>query len=340
MLNSRITAVSHYLPENVITNNDLSKLMTTSDEWITERTGIKERRFVTPGTSTADIAEKACLQMKNKIGEEAFQEIDLIVMATLSPDLYFPGVGTLLQQRLGLKNIPALDIRAQCSGLVYGLSTVDAFIKSKQYKKILLVCAEVQSPALELNDNGRDMAVLFGDGAGALLIEAVSDSEQASSSNKISGIIDSALGSDGSGADVLCVKAPGTAIKGFMTSEAYEQGLWHPHMDGKLVFKNAVTRLCEVAEKILVRNKVRPEQLDFVLPHQANLRINEMVREKLGLPSEKVLNNIHKYGNTTAATIPILMSEAVEAGQLKSGDLVLTLAFGAGFTWGANLVRW
>jgi 3-oxoacyl-[acyl-carrier-protein] synthase-3 len=217
---------------------------------------------------------------------------------------------------------------------VYGLSVVDGYVKSRQAKKILLVCAEVQSPVLDLTTRGRDMAVLFGDGAGAVTIEAV----EGTTSDR--GIVDSFLGSDGSGAEVLCMKLPGTATPGFISADDIQQSRVHPSMDGKLVFKNAVTRLLETAGTLLQRNRISSEQIDLIIPHQANLRINEMVRTQLGLPPEKVFNNIQRYGNTTAATIPICMSEAVVEGRLKQGDLVLTLAFGAGFTWGGNLIRW
>jgi 3-oxoacyl-[acyl-carrier-protein] synthase-3 len=308
--------------------------MDTSDAWITERTGIKERRFVdTKCAGTSELGEHAARLALEKAGWSA-RDVDLIVVATLSPDFYFPGVGVMLQQRLGCRTIPALDIRAQCSGLVYGLSVVDGYVKSRQAKKVLLVCAEVQSPVLDLTTRGRDMAVLFGDGAGAVTIEAV---EGAPSDR---GIVDSFLGSDGSGAEVLCMKVPGTATPAFISADDIQQSRVHPYMDGKLVFKNAVTRLLETASALLQRNKIAVEQVDLVIPHQANLRINEMVRTQLGLPSEKVFNNIQKYGNTTAATIPICMSEAVAEGRLKEGDLILTLAFGAGFTWGGNLIRW
>lgn len=333
-LRAQIRSVAHYVPERRVTNDDLSKLMDTSDEWITERTGIKERRFVdTSCVGTSELGERAARAALERAGWSA-QDVDLIVVATLSPDYYFPGVGVMLQQKLGCRTIPALDIRAQCSGLVYGLSVVDGYVKSRQAKKILLVCAEVQSPVLDLTTRGRDMAVLFGDGAGAVTIEAV----EGTASDR--GIVDSFLGSDGSGAEVLCMKLPGTATPGFISADDIEQSRVHPSMDGKLVFKNAVTRLLETAGTLLQRNRISPEQIDLIIPHQANLRINEMVRTQLGLPSEKVFNNIQRYGNTTAATIPICMSEAVAEGRLKQGDLVLTLAFGAGFTWGGNLIRW
>ena len=333
-LRAQIRSVAHYVPERRVTNDDLSQLMDTSDAWITERTGIKERRFVdTTCAGTSELGERAARLALAQAGWNA-QDVDLIVMATLSPDLYFPGVGVMLQQKLGCRTIPALDIRAQCSGLVYGLSVVDGYIKSRQAKKVLLVCAEVQSPVLDLTTRGRDMAVLFGDGAGAMTIEAVEGD------GSHCGILDSFLGSDGSGAEVLCMNLPGTATPGFISADDIQQSRVHPSMDGKLVFKNAVTRLLETAGTLLKRNNLTPEQIDLIIPHQANLRINEMVRTQLGLPPEKVFNNIQKYGNTTAATIPICMSEAVAEGRLKRGDLVLTLAFGAGFTWGGNLIRW
>ena len=336
---ARIIGVGHFVPEKVVTNDDLSQYMTTSDEWITERTGIKERRFVEEGVTTTDIAMKAVDSLVAKCGTEALQDVDCLVAATLSPDLYFPGIGTLLQNRLSLSTVPAFDLRAQCSGFVYGMSIVDGFIRSGQYRKILFVCAEVQSPVLEMNDSGRDMAVLFGDGAGALLIEAA-EGELPNATNSERGVLGSLLGSDGSGAEMLCLKSPGTATPGFLNREAFEGGAWHPFMNGRDVFKNAVSRMVETAVAILNAHGVSPEQVDLLLPHQANLRINEMVRDKLQLPEEKTFNNIHKYGNTTAATIPLLMSEAAEAGRLSEGMLVLTLAFGAGFTWGANLIRW
>lgn len=332
-LSSVIRSVAHYVPARTVTNEDLSKHMDTSDAWITERTGIKERRFIDgESVSTSTLGIEAARGALSKAGWTP-ESLDLIVMATLSPDYYFPGVGVMVQHQLGCRNIPALDIRAQCSGLVYGLSCVDGYIKSRQATKVLLVCAEVQSPVLDLTTRGREMAVLFGDGAGALCIEAVQSEQPA-------GILDSYLGSDGSGADVLCMKLPGTARPGFIQPSDVHEARVHPFMDGRVVFKNAVTRLLETAQVILGRNQLSAADIDLIIPHQANLRINEMVREQLGLSPDKVFNNIHKYGNTTAATIPICMSEAVDQGRLRPGQLVMTLAFGAGFTWGGNLIRW
>lgn len=336
-----IRGVGHNVPARVVTNFDLSKLMDTSDEWIIERTGIRERRYIEPGTTTTDLALPAIEMACQRAGVTP-ADCDLIVGATLSPDHFFPGIGTVLQNKLKMPFVPALDIRAQCSGLIYGLATSDAYIRAGMARRILLVCSEVQSPILDRTNRGRDMAVLFGDGAGALVIEAhnCENDEKPAANNSVRGVIDSIMGSDGSGATQLFLKAPGSVVPGFMTQEAVDAGDIHPKMDGRIVFKNAVTRMVEAAGALLERNGVSPAQLDLVIPHQANLRINEAVREKLGIPEERVFNNIQKYGNTTAATIPICMSEAVEQGKLREGQLVLTVAFGAGFTWGCNLIRW
>lgn len=336
-----VRGVGHNVPPRVVTNFELSQLMDTSDEWIVERTGIRERRFIETGMTTTDLAlpaiELACQRAGVKV-----QECDMIIGATLSPDYFFPGIGTVLQYKLGMANVPALDVRAQCSGLIYGLATADAYIRAGMAKRILLVCSEIQSPILDKTTRGRDMAVLFGDGAGALVVEALpcAEGQAPSAKNQIRGVIDSLMGSDGSGAQQLFLKAPGSVVPGFMTQAAVDAGDIHPKMDGRIVFKNAVTRMVEAATTLLERNGVDASQLDLVIPHQANLRINEAVREKLGIAEDKVFNNIQKYGNTTAATIPICMSEATEQGKLQEGKLVLTLAFGAGFTWGCNLIRW
>jgi 3-oxoacyl-[acyl-carrier-protein] synthase-3 len=336
---SVIRGVGHYVPENIVRNADLEKVMETTDAWITERTGIKERRFETDGIPTSSLAQKASEKALAQAGMKA-EDVDMIIAATLSPDYYFPGIGVLLQRNMKMAHVPALDIRAQCSGLVYGLATADAFIRSGQAKRILLACAEVQHPVLDMSTGGRDMAVLFGDGAGSLILEAVEDSERPTVANAKRGVIDSIIASDGTGAEVLAMKIPGTAKAKFITEEDVKDRTYQPRMDGKVVFKNAITRMVQVANALCERNGVKPADIAMVFPHQANFRINEMVRESLGLAPERVFNNIHKYGNTTAATIPISMSEAVAEKRVKEGDLVLTLAFGAGFTWGANLIRW
>ncbi|HMO02695.1 MAG TPA: beta-ketoacyl-ACP synthase III [Oligoflexia bacterium] len=329
---TKITATASCLPETIVTNDDLAKLMDTSDEWIRERTGIRQRRFAKKGVeTTAALATSAARQALAQAGWKA-ESLDLIIASTLSPDYYFPGIGVLVQKDLACKEIPALDIRAQCSGFVYGVACADSFIKSGMARKILLVCSEVQSLALDLTTRGREMAVLFGDGAGAILLEneAEGDSE----------VIDSVLGSDGRGAESLMMRLPGTANAGFITEEDISSGKTHPSMDGKTVFKNAVSRLIESIGLLLARNNLSANQIALLLPHQANLRINEMVREHFKLPPEKVANNIDKYGNTTSATIPILLDEALKDGKIRRGDLIITAAFGSGFTWGCNLIKY
>lgn len=332
-----ITAVAHHVPPRTVTNDELSKLMDTTDAWITERTGISERRFVEDGVGTSELGFQAA---KSALAKVDNPQIDMLIAATLSPDYYFPGIGTILQDRLQLGTIPALDIRAQCSGLVYGLASADAFIRSGQAKRVLLICAEVQSKVLDFTNRGRDMAVLFGDGAGALVIEGQKQKQRPTADNNLRGVIDSLLGADGAGAEHLCMKGPGSATPKFISQSDFEAGVYHPQMQGRHIFKNAVHRMCECASSLLARNGVTAADVDLLLPHQANLRINESVREHLGMKESQVFNNIQRYGNTTAATIPICMSEAEEAGQLAQGSLVMTLAFGAGFTWGANLLRW
>lgn len=335
-----MTHFSRYLPPGRVTNNDLSKLMDTNDAWITERSGIKERRFVEEPIATSDLAIEA---VKKVLAESNLKpsDFDYIIAATLSPDYYFPGIAPIVQHKLGFPTIPAIDIRVQCSAFVYSTQLADAMLKSGQYKRILLVFSDVQSKLLDLTTNGRNVAVLFGDGAAAVICEAkeCTQEEIPLASNQSSGVIDTILGSDGVGAEMLLLGTPGTATRGFLSPETYENGDWHPKMDGRVVFKHAVNRMCEVAETLMERNKISGNDIACLIPHQANLRISEMVREKMGLSQDKVFNNIHKYGNTTSATIPICINEALEEGRIKKGDLILTVAFGAGFTWGGSLIR-
>jgi len=335
-----MTYFSRFLPARRVTNDDLSKLMETNDAWITERSGIKERRFVEEPTSTSDLA----IESVKKVLEESNlkpSDFDYIMASTLSPDFYFPGIAPIIQNKLGFPTIPAVDIRVQCSAFVYSTQLADAMIKSGQYKRILLVFSDVQSKLLDLTTNGRNVAVLFGDGAAAIICEAqeCSESELPTASNKSSGVIDTILGSDGVGAELLLIRSPGTATKGFLNPETYDLGDWHPKMEGRSVFKHAVNRMCEVAETLMKKHKITVDDIACLIPHQANLRISEMVREKMELSPEKVFNNINCYGNTTSATIPICINEALEQGRIKKGDLILTLAFGAGFTWGGSLIR-
>lgn len=335
MFNSKIVGVGHYVPENIVTNHDLEKLMDTSDEWIQERTGIKERRFYDPPEkgSTAKMAYKASLMALERAGLEA-KDIDAIVFATLSPDYYFPGSGVLLQHMLGMDTKPAMDIRAQCSGFIYSLSVADQFIRTGMYKRILVIGSETQNIALDLTTRGRGMGVLFGDGAGAAVLEATEE--------KGKGILSTHLHSQGEFADVLCIREPGTNEFGKSVYENMHlnHDRINPQMDGQLVFKNAVKRMPEVTMEALAANNLTPADIDMFLPHQANLRISQMVQKFLRLPDEKVFNNIQKYGNTTAATLPILLSELWEQGRIKEGQLFALAAFGSGFTWASALIRW
>ena len=335
MFNSKIIGVGHYVPETVVTNHDLEKLMDTSDQWIQERTGIKERHFYKPPEkgSTAKMAYKASLIAMERAGVTA-KDIDAIVFATLSPDYYFPGSGVLLQHMLGMETKPALDIRAQCSGFIYSLSVADQFIKTGMYKRILVIGSETQNIALDLTTRGRGMGVLFGDGAGAAILEATEDNGK--------GILSTHLHSQGEYADVLCIREPGTNEKGEVVYEGLHKEFEKisPQMDGQLVFKHAIKRMPEVTMEALAKNNLTTEDLDMFLPHQANLRISQMVQRFLKLPDEKVFNNIQKYGNTTAATLPILLSELWEEGRIKEGQLFALAAFGSGFTWASALIRW
>jgi 3-oxoacyl-[acyl-carrier-protein] synthase-3 len=329
---SRITGVGFYVPETIVTNHDLEKLMDTSDAWITERSGIKERRFFTEGKDTvSSMGTRAAEIALERAGLKA-EDIDFIIFATLSPDYNFPGSGVLLQRSLPFREIGALDVRAQCSGFIYGLSIADQFIKTGMYKRILVVGSEIQSNILELSTRNRDFAVLFGDGAGAVVVERSENSERC--------ILSTHLHSEGKYAEDLILEHPGSRLKDRMSTKIVEEGRHLPFMKGSAVFKHAVTRFSEVIEEALQTNDCKIEDIDMLVPHQANLRIAEAIRIKMGLPETKVYNNIQKYGNTTAATIPICLSELWEQDRLKEGDLVCLAAFGSGFTWASALIRW
>lgn len=332
MKSAHITGVGHYVPEQIVTNEELTNYMDTTSEWIIERTGIKERRFFKEGEDTvskmgARAAEKAMAQA----GITA-KDVDLIIFATLSPDYNFPGSGVLMQRELGIKGIPAIDVRQQCSGFIYGLSVAQAYIRSGMYKNVLLACGEIQSNVMELSDRGRNMAVIFGDGAAAVVIQASNDASK--------GILSTHIHSDGEFAEELMLEHPGSNRKERITPEMIENGDFLPHMNGRLVFKHAIVRFPEVINEALAHNNLTIKDLDLLIPHQANLRIAEHVQKEMGLSSEQVFNNIQKYGNTTAASIPLAFSEALQAGKVKEGDLVCFAAFGSGFTWGSALVRW
>lgn len=348
MFQSKIAGIGHYVPKNVYTNQDLTKFMDTSDEWIQERTGIKERRY-------ADRLEETTTSMGVEASKIAIEragitasDIDFIIFATLSPDYYFPGCGVLLQREMGMNEVGALDIRNQCSGFVYALSVADQFIKTGMYKNILIVGSEKQSFALDFSTRGRGVSVIFGDGAGAVVLQPTTATGK--------GILSTHLHSDGADAEKLAMYYPGSsggkglenrpnwpdqALGGMlMTKEMLEDGTAFPYMDGQAVFKKAVVKFPEVIGEALAKNKLTPSDIDLLVPHQANLRISQYVQKTLGLKDEQVFNNIQKYGNTTAASVPIALSEAWESGRVKDGDLICLAAFGAGFTWASALIRW
>ena len=332
---SRIKGLGFYVPENGVTNDDLSKLMDTSDEWIQERTGIQQRRHALRGSdTTTSMGVKASLKAIEaaKINKE---EIDFIVFATLSPDFYFPGCGVLVQKELGLPNVGALDIRNQCSGFLYALSVADQYIKTGMYKNILVIGAETQSPALDMTTRGRNMAVLFGDGAGAAIVSRSDNPER--------GILSTHLHSQGEHAEQLAMIAPGVGTKWvpqILAENDPDDVSYYPNMNGQFVFKNAVVRFAEVIEEGLKANGLSREDINMLIPHQANLRISQFVQHQFKLTDEQVFNNIMKYGNTTAASVPIALTEAVQQGKIKDGDLVVLAAFGSGFTWASAIIRW
>lgn len=330
MRGSRIAGMGHFVPERVVTNDDMKQWMDTTDEWIHQRTGIRERRWVDGNVGASELAEHASREAMLEAGVEP-GDIDLIIFATLSPDLNFPGSGCLLQARLGIPGVAALDIRNQCTGFVYGLSIADAFVRSGMKRCVLVVGAEVHSSGLDVSTRGRDVAVLFGDGAGAAVVVPTEGESR---------ILDSELHADGRYAEILMVEAPASRIQPRLTAQMMEEGRHYPKMDGKAVFKHAVERLPEVIGSILQRNQLTLADVALFVPHQANMRINELVVRHLGIAPERVVHNIQKYGNTTAASIPIALHEAAVAGRVKEGEIVLLAAFGAGLTWGANLVRW
>ena len=349
MVNSKIAGIGMYVPENVFTNNDLKKYMDTSDEWIQERTGIKERRYAhrTEETTTTMGVEAARIAIE-RAGTTA-QDIDFIIFATLSPDYYFPGCGVLVQRAMQMKEVGALDIRNQCSGFVYALSVADQFIKTGMYKNILVIGSEKHSFGLDFTTRGRNISVIFGDGAGAIVLQPAEKDGQ--------GILSTHLHSDGESAEVLAMYNPGTHANHwvkeevadfdeaeiadmFMSKDMIDKAQNFPFMDGPAVFKKAIVKFPEVVIEALSKNGLTTADLNMLIPHQANLRISQFVQQKLGLKDEQVHNNIQKFGNTTAASIPIALCEAWEQGKIKEGDLVCLAAFGSGYTWGSALIRW
>lgn len=334
-IRSKILGVGYYVPPRIVRNQDLVSQygIDTSDDWIQQRTGIQQRHFVDPGVTNADLGVEAAKRALDASGVKK-EEIDFILYATLSPDHEFPGTACFFQAKFGIPGIPAMDVRNQCTGFLYLLSTADALVRTGQYKRILVIGGEVHSHGLDLTTRGRDVAVLFGDGAGAAVVGPCSDDDE-------SQILSVQLHADGNYAKELWLEAPGCAFHPFrVPSDMWESGSVYPQMNGKTVFMHAVRRMPEVVQETLAFNGLKISDVDLVVPHQANLRINEAVAKYLGVSEEKVFNTIQRFGNTTAATIPIGLSEAVSQGILKKGMLVAMPAFGSGFTWGAALVRW
>jgi 3-oxoacyl-[acyl-carrier-protein] synthase-3 len=325
-----------YVPPKKVTNHDLTKIMDTSDDWIRQRSGIEERYWVTGRTSTSDLAYEASIKAITQAKITA-KDIDMIIFATLTPDHDFPGSGCFLQRKLNIPGIPALEVRQQCTGFIYGLSIADQFIKTGMYKTILVVGAEIHSRGLQKNTEGREVTVLFGDGAGAVIVSAVDVKDPAKDSH----ILSTHLHADGNFAEDLWTPAPGSNTSGDrITHQMLDEGLHWPKMNGKTVFMNAVKKMPEAVEEGLKANNLTIDQIDLFVFHQANLRINDMVAKQFQIPDHKVFNTIQRFGNTTAATIPIGLDEAVKAGKLKKGMLVASAAFGSGFTWASAIYRW
>ncbi|WP_162342172.1 3-oxoacyl-ACP synthase III family protein [Cyclobacterium salsum] len=332
MKNSLIAGAGHYLPERIVTNDELSTLMNTNDAWIVERTGIKERRWFTPGKDTVTSMAKQASEKAIKNAGVKTSEIDFIIFATITPDYFIPGNGVLLQRELGLQGIGALDVRNACSGFVYALSIADQYIKTGMYQNILVVGAEIQSSALDKSDEGRSSAVIFADGAGAVVLQATEEPGR--------GILSTHLHADGDYAEELYVKDPGSSREVRISEDLIHSGSFNLKMNGNTVFKHAVVRFDEVIREALAAHQLGPKNLDLLIPHQANLRISQFVQAKLGLEEEQVFNNIMHYGNTTAATIPVAISEALEQQRISPKDLVCLAAFGSGFSWASALIRW
>lgn len=336
MTRAAINGTGFYVPPRVVTNDDLAQQIDTSDAWITERSGIRERRWLEIGPdgytveSGAEMGAKAARMSIEAAGIEP-TDIDQIIYATLNPDTFFPGNGVYIEDLLGLQTAGAMDIRNQCTGFIYGLAAADGFIQAGIARTVLLIGGEIQSTALNLTDAGRDMAVLFGDGAGAAIVQATDEKR---------GVLASVLHSQGRFAADLWGEMPRANLKERINHEVMAEGRHYPTMDGPLVFKHATRRFCEAIREVLAQGGHDIDEVDLLVPHQANQRITDAVAQRMGVPDERVFSNIAKYGNTTAATIPIALAEAEREGRLKRGDLVVTVAFGSGFTWGANLIRW
>ena len=335
MYHSKIAGLGFYVPSNVVTNDDLSKIMETNDEWIQERTGIKERRHIIKGEDTTTTMGVKAAEIAIQRAGIAKEDIDFVIFATLSPDYYFPGPGVLVQRDLGLKTVGAIDIRNQCSGFVYGLSVADQYIKTGMYKNVLVIGSEVHSSGLDMTTRGRGVSVIFGDGAGAAVLSREEDLTK--------GILSTHLHSEGQHAEELSLIAPGLGgcwVNDILADNDPNDESYYPYMNGQFVFKNAVVRFAEVINEGLQANNLEVSDIDMLIPHQANLRISQFIQNKFKLNDDQVFNNIQKYGNTTAASIPIALTEAWEQGKIKEGDTVVLAAFGSGFTWASAIIKW
>ena len=331
MPRTEFIATGFHVPERIVTNDDLSHVMDTSDEWISQRSGIKTRHWVSDGETGVSLARDAALHALSLAGMQP-DELDCIVYCTCTPDHFEPGNGVFLERELGLTDIPAIDVRNQCSGFIYGLSVADAWIRTGQYQRVLLVGAEVHSRGLDKTTRGRDTAVLFGDGAGAAILGPTDDPRR--------GVLSTHLYADGRHAEKLWVDGPGLAHDPYVSEEMLQQGLHRAVMEGKEVFKYASVLMPQSVATALEANGLTPGEIKLLVPHQANLRIIEMVQRAIGLRDDQVYVNIQKYGNTTAASIPIALHEALCAGRLSRGDLLVLTAFGSGFTWASAAIRW
>ncbi|MCB0338164.1 MAG: ketoacyl-ACP synthase III [Bdellovibrionales bacterium] len=328
--NAFISGTGYYLPEKVVTNADLSLLMDTTDEWIVERTGIKERRFIHAEMGPSDLALPAAQMALEQAGLNK-NDLDFIIFATSTPDFYAPGSGVIFQEKFGVSDIGALDVRMQCAGFIYGLSIAHQYIQTGQFRNILVIGAEVQSTALDLTTRGRDTAVIFGDGAGAAIVSATDIDH---------GILSTHLHSDGRYVKELWLESPSSRVSPRLSKEMLDEGRQYLFMNGQEVFRHAVSKFPKVITEALDANGLSIEDLDLLIPHQANLRITQAIQKRLGLPDEKVVTNIEKYGNTTAATVPIALAEAVRGNRIKSGDIVVLATFGSGFAWASAAMKW
>ena len=336
MYNSKISGLGLYLPDNVVTNDDLSKLMDTNDEWIRERTGIEERRWIDrKSEDTTSVMGVKAAKIAISDANLTKDDIDFIIFATLSPDYFFPGAGVMVQDMMDMKTVGALDVRNQCSGFIYALSTADQFVKTGMYKNILVIGSETHSPGLDKTTRGRGVSVIFGDGAGAVVVSREEDNSK--------GILSTHLHSQGEHAKELSVISPGLGtrwVSDIIKDNDPNEGSYLPYMNGQFVFKNAVVRFSEVINEALEKNNLNKDDIKLLIPHQANLRIAQFIQKKFRLEDNQVFNNISKYGNTTAASIPIALTEAYRANLIQKNDIIILAAFGSGFTWGSALIRW